>query len=371
MSSSSLKAGVVGLGWAGQQHLKAYQALPGVELVAVAESNDSLREQIRQEFGVPKGYSDFHQLLNTENPDLVSVATPNFAHAEISIAAMENGAHVLVEKPLASTYLDGRDMVEAAKRHDRVMQVTFNQRYRPDVQLLKKFVEEGGTGDLYHVKSRWLRRDGIPGNGSKWFVFRELSGGGPLIDLGVHMLDMALYIMGEPTVEAVSGSVYDRLGQRFVTRACGESARYEVEDFATALIRLGGGRTLQLEASWATYRENGDLINMTLFGERGGAELTVKNYRAENAVRFFVDSAGVPGEIIPAIPSSANTVPGHQQVAEQFVERVRGGNYERFCGEEGLLRTWIIDAVYRSAAAGREIRLSELEQEYQALHNLG
>ena len=223
-------------------------------------------------------------------------------------------------------------------------------------------MDDGGLGEIYHAKSRWLRRSGIPGRGRKWFVSKELAGGGPLIDLGVHMLDMALYLMGEPEVEAVSAATYDRLGQRFVTEIYGEDATYEVEDFATSLIRVAGGRTLELEASWATYREDGDLMNVVLFGERGGAELCAKNYKAADAVRFFVDAAGVHSEIRPEVPAQT-AVPGHQRVAEQFAERVLAGDFAPFRGREGLLRTWIIDAIYRSASEGREIRLSELEQE--------
>ncbi|MFP4550544.1 MAG: Gfo/Idh/MocA family protein [Spirochaetales bacterium] len=361
MPSEPLRAAVIGLGWAGQQHLKAYLAMPGIEVEAIAEPNPTLLEQVREEYGVRRGYSDYKEMLATEELDIVSIGTPNFAHAEPAIAALDAGAHVLVEKPLARTYEEGLSMVKAAERNDRVLQVMFNQRYRPDISVVQAFIDEGKMGEIYHGKARWLRRDGIPGRGRKWFVSKELAGGGPLIDLGVHMLDMGLHLMGEPKAIAVSGVTYNKLGQRFVDEVYGEDATYEVEDFATALIRLEGGRTLQLEASWATYREDGDLINLTFFGERAGAEVTVKKYQAEDAVRFYVDSGGVPAEIAPAI-SSAGKTPGHQKAAELFVERVRSGSFADHRGREGLLRTWIIDAIYRSAAEGREIRLEEFEQ---------
>lgn len=360
MSSDIIRAAVVGLGWAAQEHLKAYLELPGVEVVAVAEINETLLGQVQQEYGIERGYTDYRQMLEKEDLDVVSVGTPNFAHAEPSIAALDSGCHVLVEKPLARTYSEGMQMVEAAKRNDRILQVMFNQRYGDAPQTLQRFVDEGGLGEVYHAKARWLRRDGIPGRGRKWFVSKELAGGGPLIDLGVHMLDMGLHLMGEPKAVAVSGATYNRLGQRFVTEIFGETGAYEVEDFATALIRLEGGRTLQLEASWATYREDGDLINVTLFGERGGAEMAVKKYNPADSVRFYVDSTGVPAEVRPEIRSSG--VRGHQQAAALFIERVRSGDFADHRGHEGLLRTWIIDAIYRSAAEGREIRLEEFEQ---------
>lgn len=319
-----------------------------------------LLEQVQKEYGIERGYTDYREMLEKEEIDVVSVGTPNFAHAEPSIAALDCGCHVLVEKPLARTYDEGLQMVEAAKRNDRILQVMFNQRYGDAPQTVQRFVDEGGLGEIYHAKARWLRRDGIPGRGRKWFVSKGLAGGGTLIDLGVHMLDMGLHLMGEPKAVAVSGATYDRLGQRFVTEIYGEDAVYEVEDFATALIRLEGGRTLQLETSWATYREDGDLINLTLFGERGGAEMAVKKYNPADSVRFYVDTAGVPAEIHPEI--RRGSVPGHQQAATLFVERVRSGEFPDHRGYEGLLRTWIIDAIYRSAQEGREIRLEEFEQ---------
>ena len=363
MSTKELRAAVIGLGWAGQQHLKAYLALPFVKVVAIADSDPVLLAQIQDEYRVESAFDDYRDMLEWGELDVVSVGTPNFAHAEPTIDSLDHGLHVLVEKPLARTYAEGAKMVEAAERNDRVLQVMFNQRFRPDVQVMKRFIDDGGLGDIYHVKSRWLRRSGIPGRGRKWFVSKELSGGGPLIDLGVHMLDMALYAMGEPPVEAVCGASYSTLGQRFVTDLYGADARYEVEDFSTAFIRVSGGRTLALEASWATYRENGDFMNLMLYGDRGGAEMCTRNYRSEGSVRFYVDSGGVPAEIVPEVPAAGSGIPGHQQAASIFVDRVLSGDYRNHRGREGLLRTWIIDAIYRSAAEGREIRLDELKDE--------
>ncbi len=361
--ASELRAAVIGLGWAGQQHLKAYLALPRTTVTAIADPDPVLLGRIQQEYGIEQAFTDYREMLEWGEIDVVSVGTPNFAHAEPTIDALDHGMHVLVEKPLARTYAEGLRMVQAAERNDRVMQVMFNQRFRPDVQVVKRFIDDGGLGDVYHAKSRWLRRSGIPGRGRKWFVSKELSGGGPLIDLGVHMLDMALYAMGEPKVEAVSGASYNTLGQRFVTDMYGEDAVYEVEDFATAFIRVEGGRTLALEASWATYRENGDFINLMLYGDRGGAEMSTRNYQSQGAVRFYVDSGGVPAEVAPEVPASGSGIPGHQQATAIFIERVLGGEYAQHRGREGLLRTWIIDAIYHSASEGREIRLAELKDQ--------
>jgi predicted dehydrogenase len=355
-------AAVIGLGWAGQQHLKGYLAQQNVRVVGIAEPVDALRESVTAEYSVPRAYADFRELLEREKPDLVSVATPNFAHAEPVIAALNAGAHVLVEKPLARTYAEGLSMVKAAERNDRVMQVTFNQRYRPDAATLKRFVDEGGVGEIYHAKARWLRRSGVPGGGLKWFSNRELSGGGPLIDLGVHMLDLALHVMGEPKVHAVSGATYDHLGPALVARSGNPDGRFEVEDFATSLIRLEGGKTLMLEASWATYREDGDLMNLMVYGTSGGAEMASKRYATTDSLRFYVDAGGVPAEIHPEV-EGVSRKPGHQLVVEEFLSHIAGNDWANNRGRKGLLRTWIIDAIYRSAAEGKEITLGELAED--------
>ena len=361
METARIRAGVIGLGWAGQAHMRAYLNMDDTELVAIADPSAEQLAKVKDEFGIAHAFEDYNQMLASGLVDVVSIATPNFAHAEPAIAAMDAGKHVLVEKPLARTYAEGRAMVDAAERNDRILQVMFNQRYRPDVQTLKAFADEGGLGEVYHAKSRWLRRSGIPGRGRSWFITKELSGGGPMIDLGVHMLDMALYLLGEPEVVAVSGATYDRLGQKFTTEKYGPDATYEVEDFGTAFVRLGNGRTLELEASWATYREDGDLMNVVLYGENGGAEIASRKYDLSNSLRFYVDAGGVPAEVIPTVPTGSDAIPGHERAARLFVERIQEGEFAAHRGETGLLRTWILDAIYRSAAEGREIRLDEYQ----------
>ena len=144
---------------------------------------------------------------------MVSIATPTALHAPIAIAALEAGLHVLSEKPMAENSEVGRTMVEAARRNDRVLDVSFNHRRRGDVQALRKIIDAGLLGHIYYAKAGWLRREGIPGLGS-WFTRVATSGGGPLMDIGVHMLDMALHLLGEPTVTAATAATYAEFGPR-------------------------------------------------------------------------------------------------------------------------------------------------------------
>ncbi|MBN2004348.1 MAG: Gfo/Idh/MocA family oxidoreductase [Anaerolineae bacterium] len=352
-----LRVGVVGLG-VGRHHLLSYLKIPGVEVVAAADANPERLQEVGAANGVPYLYADYRPLVDRNDLDIVNVCTPNSLHAPVTIAALESGKHVLCEKPLASTLADAEQMVATSERTGRALAVTFNHRERGDVQTLKRLIDEGRLGRIYHAKAWWLRRNGIPGLGS-WFTKKNLAGGGPLIDLGVHMLDMALFLMGEPCALAVSGAAYAELGPRgrggnpWAKKQPSGDVAYDVEDLASAFIRLDGNATLLLETSWATYRADNDEYGITLYGTEGGAEIRVVNYVQEDTLKVFVDLAGTPVDVHPH-PGKGE---GHLASIRAFVECLRGGDWRDCHGREGLARTRIIDACYRSAEIGREIVL--------------
>jgi predicted dehydrogenase len=270
---------------------------------------------------------------------------------------------VLCEKPLARNGTEAKRIVSAAREADRAVHIAFTQRERGDVQALKRHVDEGNLGKIYHAKATWMRRNGIPGMGG-WFTSKELAGGGPLIDLGVHMVDMAIFLMGEPEVVNVSCATYAELGPR------GRGGRgdfglmqgdkpYEVEDLATAFIRFSDGATLNLEAGWAAYRESSDDFGVTLYGTDGGAEMKVRNYGTSDTVRIYTDVAGVPAVVAPEIEPRE----GHYAVVRRFIETIRSGDWEGQYGEDGLNRARIIDACYASALENREVTMEEITSE--------
>ena len=207
-----MRVGVVGVGWAGQQHIKAYSELDGVELVGIAGLEEAEREELAAEHGVEHDVARWEDLLELDGLEAVSVAVPTFLHAPIAIAALERGLHVLSEKPIALNGTEAGAMVDAARTAGRVLDVAFNHRRRGDVQRLKQVIDEGRLGRTYYAKAWWLRRTGIPTLGS-WFTQSELAGGGPLVDIGVHVLDYALFLLGNPAVRSVSASTYDLLGR--------------------------------------------------------------------------------------------------------------------------------------------------------------
>jgi predicted dehydrogenase len=362
-SAELLRAGVVGLGYAGEQHLKNFVRVPGVEPVALAGLEEDRLGELGGRYGVPDLYTSWEELVARDDLDIVSIGAPNNLHAPIAIAALEGGRHVLCEKPLARNGAEAERMVSAARKADRAVHIAFTQRERGDVQALKRHIEEGNLGRIYHAKATWMRRNGIPGMGG-WFTSKELAGGGPLIDLGVHMIDMAIYLMGEPEVETVSCATYAELGPRGRGGWQGKGLMqgdtpYEVEDLATAFIRFAGGATLNLEAGWAVYRESSDDFGVTLYGTDGGAEMKVRNYGTSDTVRIYTDVAGVPAVVTPEIEPRQ----GHFAVVKRFIETIRAGAWEGQYGEDGLNRARIIDACYASALENREVSMNEIVQD--------
>ena len=349
LRDSALRVGIVGMGWAGETHLKAYQQLPNVDVIAIADPREERLTQLQRTYNIPDVHTHFGPLVERPDLDIVSVCTPNQFHAPISIAALENGKHVLCEKPLARSSAEGEAMVRAAVQAGRVLEVAFNHRQRGDVSVLKQMIDEGQLGHIYHAKASWMRRSGIPGMGG-WFTNRELAGGGPLIDLGVHVLDMALYLMDEPEVVAVSAATYAELGPR--GRGGRNDARtmdvgpFEVEDLATAFIRLAGGATLLLEASWAVYGRAGDDFGVTLYGSDGGADIEVHNYNWENTLTVYTDIDGKPAVLKPEVPKGT----GHSGVIANFVSIIESGDWSAHVGSEGLRRTQIIAPAAKASA---------------------
>ncbi len=354
MTEQQLRVGVVGTGWAGEAHIIGFRQQPGVAVTAIADPRAGRLAELAAKYEIAHTYTDYNELVSRDDLDIVSVATPNCLHAPVAIAALERGKHVLCEKPLAHTLADAEAMVRAAISAGRALDVTFNHRQRGDVQVLKAHIDQGGLGRIYHAKATWMRRSGIPGMGG-WFTSRALAGGGPLIDLGVHVLDMALYLMGEPEAVAVSAATYAELGPRGRGGRgdTGGQSVYDVEDLATAFVRLAGGATLLLEASWAAYGRHQDDFGVALYGTEGGADIEVVNYGWQDTLRIYGDIGGVPAVMRPQVTKGT----GHEGVIRAFVAALRSGDWSALTGAVALRRSQIIDACYRSAQEGRELTL--------------
>ncbi len=366
----TIRVGVIGCG-AGIFHLEGYNADPRVKIVALAGLDTDRCERLAKQFDVPRIYSEYQELLADDDIDAVSVVVPNFLHLPVAKAAFEAGKHVLVEKPLSRSVEEGEQMVAEAKKHGKLLGIAFQRRWRHDTQIVKEQVESGALGDIYYAKAYWMRRAGIPGWGSG-VTNQEAAGGGPLIDLGVHVLDMALYMMANPRITSVTASTYDRIGSQgkgnwpgTMGPRTGGSNSYEVEDLATAFLRFENGGTLLLEAAWAAYTEMTDEFGVQLYGSNGGARIHSKDYADVGTLQLFGDVAGAAVDSTPRLQSRK----GHAYITEHFVDAILDGTPLSPDGEEGLDRVRIIEAIYRSAELGREIALDEVGPAAQTAAN--
>jgi predicted dehydrogenase len=359
VDSSKLGVGVIGCG-VGQLHLQGFAKDPRVQIVAVAGLDEDRCLELAGTFGVLRVYRDYQDLIADPDVTAVTVAVPNILHFPVALAALEAGKHVIVEKPLARTAGEAQKIIDAAAKADRVLGVVFNRRGRHDVQIVKREAERGTFGRVYHARAFWMRRSGIPGLGT-WFTSKELAGGGPLIDLGIHVLDMALWVLGNPRPLRVSAATYAELGPQ--GRGQWQGGRfpfnpdqpYEVEDLATAMIRFEGGLTLQLDAAWAAYTGHSDEFGMSLLGSSGGAEIHAKDYAQVDTLRLYGQIDDVPTVTIPKLLERH----GHGEILRQFVDSIVDGVPMSPSGQEGLERVRLIEAIYRSAELGREVDVDE------------
>lgn len=342
-----LRVGVIGVGM-GKGHVKGYQEHPNAEVVAIADPNEARLKDIGDRFNVPSRYKSAEEMFKHEKLDVVSVATPNKFHKPQAVMALEAGCHVLCEKPMAMNAREGRAMLEAARKARKHIQINFSYRFFDQSVALKKQVETGILGDVYFARTIWHRRRGMPGFGG-WFGIKELAGGGPLIDVGVHRLDLALWLMGYPKPVWVMGSSYDKLARPLADKA---GKKFDVEDLAVGMVKFANGATLEIEASWAANIAEAEMMETRLFGTKGGLVQRNKNETYEFEAEMYVEKDGAQYDVklhppVEAVRSSYYT----------FIDVILGKTKPVATGEEGLIVMELLDAIYRSAKTGRPIRV--------------
>ncbi|GAA1736974.1 Gfo/Idh/MocA family oxidoreductase [Brachybacterium phenoliresistens] len=351
---TKLRIGVIGAGSIAQIHLESYRGNPDAEIVAVADINHERARSVADSFGAPDAYGDPHEMLADPSIDAVSVCTWNNSHATWAIAAIEAGKHVLVEKPIARTLAEALEIQRIAEAHDVVVQVGFVRRHAPNCQVLKSFIDAGDLGEIYYAKASCIRRNGNPGG---WFADKEIAGGGPLLDIGVHVLDLAWYLMGSPKAVAVSGTVAHRLGNRahITTMPRYQVADYDptknsVEDMASAMIRFENGATLMLDCSYSLHATK-DSIAVSVHGDKGGADL-------EPSLQIATEMHDSVVNITPQISSGTFEFgPGFAREIQNFVDTCQGRAESVAPAWHGVEVVRLLEAIYRSAEEGREISL--------------
>jgi predicted dehydrogenase len=347
MADYKLGVGIVGLG-IGSLHLQGYLQCPDAKVIALCDVDEARARKVADENGIPHVFTSYEEMLKLEEVQAVSVCTPNFLHAPITLAAFAAGKHVICEKPLAMKPEEAEAMVAAGKKAGKVFMVAFNNRFRDDTRAMKEYIEAGKMGEIYYAKTGWIRRKGAPGMGG-WFTTKAKSGGGALIDIGVHVLDLALWLMGNPKPIAVSGSTFMKFGHLGRgASAWGLTAdnkgTFDVDDLACALIKLDNGATLFLEASWVSHIKE-DLIYTQVMGTEGGGEIA--------PLTIYTDVDGRSADIKPY----TSELSGHIEEIKHFVDCVVNGKEPISTGEQGLQITRILDAIYKSAETGKEVVL--------------
>lgn len=270
-----LKVGVVGAGSLSEAHLEAYKNNPDVELAAICDLVEERASEKANKYSIANVFTDYREMLKNPELDAISVVTWNNTHKEISIAALDAGKHVLCEKPLCINYDEALEIKAATDRNHKQFMIGYVRRHASSIAVLKEYIDNGLLGEIYYAKASNLRRFGNPGG---WFSDKSRSGGGPLIDLGVHVLDLLWYLMGRPKVKTVSANTYNKLGNRTniknlsFYKAADYSPENNVEDLANALIRFENGASLMVDVSFTLHAKQ-DQSSVVIFGDKGGAEI--------------------------------------------------------------------------------------------------
>lgn len=359
----TIRIGIIGTGKVSALfHIPGYRACPDVEIVACADIDGARAETFAHDHNIPRSYGDYTKMLESENLDGVSVCTPNYAHAEPTIAALNAGVHVLCEKPIAINSHDASRMVDAARDTGKMLAIGHHMRFLPTAQFLRKIIENGELGQIYYGRSHALRRRLIPGWGQ--FHIKSKSGGGPLIDVGVHALDLIVWLMGSPTAVTVSGAVYTKFGHRpdfYNPHGTYSREEYDVEDFATAFIRFDNGSSLNLEASWATHLKETESFPQIILGDLGGAEFNpYSKPPSETPLRILKSRDEA---LLDIIPSGLPEVEPHLEEIKHWVSCLRGENEVLVKATESLNIQRILDAIYQSSEISKEIRIADMINE--------
>jgi len=345
-----LRIGMIGCGGICQTHMEAYQEIPQVEVVACCDIKPEMLTRMKEKWGVEKGYTDWKDMLKKEKLDAVDVCTPNGVHMQPVIDACNKGLHAMVEKPMAMNAGECEKMIAAAKKNNVKLAVGFQNRYHDNTEFLVRARDKGTFGDIMFVKCRALRRRGIP----NWGVFgqKELQGGGPMIDIGVHTLESAHFFMGEPKPVAASGNIWTYFGNKKSATVCPwpnwDYKTYNVEDLAIGQIRFENGAILQIEASFVANIEN-DVFTWEVMGTKAGASWIPP--------KIYQDMAGTMVNIYPNYIPEPTWTKNFVRKLENWVNACLKGPPLMASGESGLAVQKMLDGVYRSAEAGREVTI--------------
>ena len=351
---NKLKVGIIGTGSISESHIAAYLKNDKVELYAFCDLDEERLNYMAEKYNIRRTFTDMNEMLLLKELDAVSVCTWNSAHAACTIAALNAGKHVLCEKPMSISEEDAKTMKEAAERNNKLLMIGFVRRYGNDCKILKEFIDTDYLGEIYYAKATYLRRKGNPGG---WFGDKSRSGGGPLIDLGVHVIDLVRYLLGNPKPISVYGATFHKLADRknirgkkfYQSASAGDHDICDVEDLATAMIRFDNGAMLSIEASFSLNIKN-DEGKIELFGTKGGAKLNPE-------LEIYSELHDYLSNITLDAETALNLDGLFENEINHYVSCLTDGTTCISPAEDGIDIMRILDAIYESAKTGHEVIL--------------
>lgn len=351
---NKLKIAIIGTGSISESHIAAYLKNDKVELYAFCDLDKKRLSYMAKKYNITRTFTDMNEMLLLKEIDAVSVCTWNSAHAACTIAALNAGKDVICEKPMSISEEDAKTMKEAAERNNKLLMIGFVRRYGNDCKILKEFIDTDYLGEIYYAKATYLRRKGNPGG---WFGDKSRSGGGPLIDLGVHVIDLVRYLLGNPKPISVYGATFHKLADRknikgkkfYQSASASEHDICDVEDLATAMIRFDNGALLSIEASFSLNIKN-DEGKIELFGTKGGAKLNPE-LEVYSELNDYLSNITLDAETALSFDGL------FENEIDHFVSCLTEGTTCISPAEDGIDIMRILDAIYESAKTGHEVIL--------------
>ena len=349
-----VKIGIIGMGAIGAVHADAFSANSNdAEIAAICDINADRLKAMGEKYKVGKLCSDYKEVLNSD-VDAVIVSVGNALHKVTACAALKAGKNVLLEKPMAMNSKEAAEIVASADKSKKILQIGMVNRQRGDIQLARKYVTDGLLGDIYHMRAVLIRRRGIPGLGG-WFTTKAMSGGGPLIDIGVHWFDAAMFISGHWNPSSVSAMTYSKFGSpmknyKYVSMWAGPpkfDGVCDTEDYASGFARFGKNASMSFEIAWAANAEDESYVE--ILGTKGG----IKVFSSKNP-RLLTEFNGNIANVELLIPEAGNPF---QLQAKKFIDACRGECPSEVPGKQGLVNMKLIDAIYESGVKGKEIAI--------------
>lgn len=349
-----LRVGLIGAGAiARSQHLPAWSKLPEFKVVALADPSPVSLAAVPGEFQVDRRVTDYRELLDARDIDVVDICVPSALHGEVATAALQAGKHVLCEKPMATSRADAAAMLQAWRASGKKLMIGQHMRFEPSVIQLQAYLQRNPPGDVYFTRGQWLRRRRLPARPG--FTDRRLSGGGALYDLGVHLLDLAWWLTGCPRPATISGQTFNRLARR---RDIGsewgtwEPTTIDVEDFAVGFVRFTNGSVLSLEVSWLGFQPEEEFWRLQLYGTHAGVSWPECLIVGEDQLIPWNMQLG-----------EAKGEKAHHQVVREFARAILGDLPVPIPPEQSANTIAMLDALYASSSSGREAEVEPFDVE--------